>query len=62
MKKDRNLMDELHMMLEKAMQEEYKKLLCGRPKREKEINKEDVIDLQIALNSSKTIEEFLDRV
>lgn len=55
-------MDELNIMLEKAMHEEYKKLLHGRPKREKEINREDVINLKIALNSSKSLEEFLEQV
>ncbi len=60
--KERNLMDELNIMLAKAMSEEYKKLCRGRPKREKEIDKEDIINLKIALNSSKNIEEFLTQV
>ncbi len=60
--KERNLMEELNVMLAKAMSEEYKKLLCGRPSRKKEIDKEDIINLKIALNCSKTIEEFLMQV
>ncbi len=60
--KERNLMDELHLMLEKAMREEYKKLLTGRPAREREINKEDILNLKIALNSCTSLEEFLRQV
>lgn len=58
----RTLMEELHIMLAKAMKEERLKLFRGRPARDTEINKEDIINLKIALNSSKTLEEFLEQV
>ncbi len=60
--RERNLMDELNVMLAKAMEDEYKKLLRGRPKRNSEINCEDIINLKIALNCSKSLEEFLNQV
>ena len=60
--KERNLMEELHLMLEKAMKEEYKKLLVGRPARNRKISREDIVNLKIALNSSSTLEEFLNQV
>lgn len=60
--RERNLMDELHMMLERAMKEEYEKLLCGRPARDREIDKEDIINLKIALNNARTLKEFLSQV
>ncbi len=59
---ERNLMDELNVMLAKAMEDEYKKLFRGRPKRNSEINYEDIINLKIALNCSKSLEEFLSQV
>ncbi len=59
---ERNLMDELNVMLAKAMEDEYKKLLSGRPERNSEINYEDIINLKIALNCCKSLEEFLNQV
>ncbi len=60
--KERNLMEELHLMLEKAMKEEYEKLLIGRPARKREISKEDIVNLKIALNNATSLEEFLNQV
>ena len=60
--KERNLMEELHLMLEKAMKDEYNKLLRGKPERDREINKEDILNLKIALNSCTSLDEFLDKV
>lgn len=37
-------------------------VLSGRPKRDTPISREDVIDLQIALYSSKSLSEFLAQV
>ncbi len=60
--KERNLMEELHLMLERAMRDEYEKLITGRPARDREITKEDVLNLKIALNSSSSLDEFLELV
>lgn len=60
--KEKDLMNELNIMLAKAMREKYKKLLDGRPLRDKPIEKEDIINLKIALNLSKNLDDFLDRV
>jgi hypothetical protein len=39
-----------------------RKLFSNRPLRDKVIKREDIINLKIALNSSKTLEEFLKQV
>ncbi len=39
-----------------------RKLFSNRPVRDKIIKKEDIINLKIALNNSKTFEEFLSQV
>jgi len=36
--------------------------LGGRPKRDKPIKRDDIVNLQIALNSSKSFEEFLNQI
>lgn len=36
--------------------------LTGRPERETAIGNDDIINLKIALETSKTLEEFLERV
>ena len=59
---DVTLVGAINMALAKAMEDEYKKLLRGRPKRNSEINCEDIINLKIALNCSKSLEEFLNQV
>jgi hypothetical protein len=35
------------------------KKLTDKPKRDLQINKDDILNLQIALNTSKSLEEFL---
>lgn len=60
--KKRNLMEELNMMLANAMKENRTKLFRGRPDRDMVINEEDELNLKIALNSSKSLDEFLAKV
>ena len=56
-------MEELNIMLQKAMNEDERiELFHGRPLRKTVITKEDIIDLKIALNCSDDLEEFLEQV
>lgn len=58
----RDLMEELNLMLENAMKEDRIEPFHGRPARKSPINKEDIINLKIALYCSKSLEEFLEQV
>ena len=60
--RDRDLMEELNVMLDNAMKDERIQLFHGRPPRKSVINKEDITDLKIALNCSEDFEEFLEQV
>ena len=60
--KNRDLMEELNIMLENAMKEDRIELFHGRPARKSPITNEDVINLKIALYCSKSLEEFLEQV
>ena len=62
-KRNRDLMEELNIMLEKAMKDDERiELFHGRPLRKNVITKEDITDLKIALNCSENLEEFLGQV
>ena len=41
---------------------EHKELLSGRPDRQTIINQDDIINLQIALHKSESLEDFLTKV
>jgi hypothetical protein len=58
----KNVIDKRFVKLERIMKTGYIPFLGGRPNRESEISEEDVINLQIALNTSKTLEDFLAKV
>lgn len=61
--RNRDLMEELNIMLQKAMNEDERiELFHGRPLRKTVITKEDITDLKIALNCSDDLEEFLEQV
>lgn len=47
---------------EKAMRIEHIPFLGGRPKRVNIINNDDITNLKIILNTSKTFKEFLSRI
>lgn len=57
--KEKDLMNELNVMLARAIKEKYKRLFHGKPQRTTSIGKEDIINLKIALHCSKNLEEFL---
>lgn len=54
--------DHRRIKLEKIQNPDYIPFLEGRPKREKVIRNEDVLDLRIALHSSKSLEDFLNEI
>jgi len=54
--------DYRRIKLEKIQSPDYIPFLEGRPKREKVIRNEDILDLRIALNSSKSFEDFLKQI
>lgn len=54
--------DHRRIKLEKIQSPEYIPFLEGRPKRIKVIRGEDVLNLSIALNTSKSLEEFLNKI
>ena len=57
-----NINDRRAVKLENVFSHNYIPLFGGRPKRESEISKDDIINLKIAMNNSKTFEEFLNKV
>jgi hypothetical protein len=55
----RHVVDKRSVKLEDVMKSDYIPFLGGRPKREKVIGKDDVINLEIELNTYSTIDELL---
>jgi hypothetical protein len=58
----RNVIDKRKINLKEIMNEDYIPFLGGRPKRTKVISDDEVLNLSIALNTSKNLEELLERV
>jgi hypothetical protein len=58
----KNVLDRRAVKLEEVMKPGFIPFLEGRPKRDTVIGKEDIMNLNIALETSKTLEEFLARV
>ncbi|MBD3421599.1 MAG: hypothetical protein GF398_15900 [Chitinivibrionales bacterium] len=57
--KKRNVIDKRSIKLEHIMQDDYIPYMSGRPARVKIINKDDLTNLSIALNTSTSVEEFM---
>lgn len=55
----KNVLDKRAVKLERMMMPGYIPFLEGRPKRETVIGNEDIINLHIALETCKSLEEFL---
>jgi len=55
----KKVIDKRTIKLENVLKKDFIPFLGGRPKRTTVINKEDIINLKIALNVSKNVEEFL---
>lgn len=58
----RSIEGDLEKIIAEYEKKRQKKLFSNRPLRDKVIKREDIINLKIALNSSKTLEEFLNQV
>ena len=56
----KHISDTRRFKLDTIMKKDYIPFLEGRPKREKVILQEDIDNLLIALNASKSFEEFID--
>ena len=55
----KKVIDKRSIKLENVLKSYYIPFLSGRPERKKVICNEDLIDLEIVLNTTNTIEEFL---
>ena len=56
------VIDHRRVKLENVNEKDYIPFLGGRPDREKIIKSDDIVNLSIALNASKSFEEFLNSV
>jgi len=54
--------DKRSVKLENVMARNYIPFLEGRPEREEQIRMDDILNLKIALNNAKSLEEFLTQV
>jgi hypothetical protein len=59
---NRNVVDKRAVRLEEVMKPDYIPFLGGRPKRQTVIGKEDIMNLEIALYTSASVQEFLEKV
>lgn len=60
--KKRHVADHRRIKLENIQKKDYIPFLEGRPKRKKIMSNDDIANLSIALNTCKTLEEFLKQV
>lgn len=58
----RSVYDKQNVRLEEVAREDYIPFLSGRPFRELIINEDDIMNLIIAMNTSHSLEEFLQYV
>jgi hypothetical protein len=58
----KNVIDRRSIKLQDVMSKDYIPFLGGRPAREKVIGADDLLDLEIAINTSSTLDEFLSRI
>jgi hypothetical protein len=57
-----NIEDKRAVKLEKVLAKDFIPLFSGRPSRERVIGREDLMDLDILLHTSSTLEEFLAKI
>ena len=57
-----NFEDKRAVKLQNVLAKDFIPLFAGRPKREHVIGREDLMDLDILLHTSPTVEEFLAKV
>jgi hypothetical protein len=59
---NKKFVDRRSVKLEHIMSSDYIPLGSGRPERETVIGKDDMMNVEIALNLSETVEEFLKQI
>lgn len=58
----KHVIDKRSIKLEDVLKADYIPFLSGRPERETVIGKEDLMNLEIVLNTTKTVEEFIAKI
>ena len=58
----KHVVDKRSIKLEDVLKADYIPFFSGRPERETVIGKEDLMNLEIVLNTTKTVEEFLTKI
>ena len=58
----KRVVDKKHARLEEVMNGDYIPFLGGRPKRTTVISVDDILNLRILLNTTKSVEEFLKKI
>ena len=61
-KDDGRIIDKRRITLDDALHGHFIPMYEGRPKREEVIGKDDVLNLEIVLNTCNTVESFLEAV
>jgi hypothetical protein len=59
---DRHVIDKRSIKLEDVMKKDYIPYLGGRPERPTIIGKDDILNLEITLNTCATVDEFLKKI
>lgn len=60
MSRENNVYDRRRVLLERIIRKDYIPFGSGRPKRQTTIDKDDILNLKIALNLSKNLNDFLE--
>jgi hypothetical protein len=58
----KNVIDKRSIKLENVLKPDYIPFLSGRPERETVIGKDDLMNLEIAIGTTTTVDEFLKNV
>ncbi len=56
------IMDKRRVKLDELLKKDYIPFLAGRPKRDNPIGSDDLINLRIAFNTAKHLDDFLNMV
>lgn len=62
MERNKKIIDKRIIRLEELNKKDYIPFLGGRPKRNKIISKDEILDLRILLNTTNDVEEFLEEI
>lgn len=59
---DRHVIDKRSIKLEDVMKKDYIPFLGGRPERQTIMGKDDILNLEITLNTCSSVDEFLKKI